>query len=428
MPVKLTEPVVKNLTAPEKGQKIHWDSEFKGFGLRVTAGGAKAFIFNYRTKEGREGRCLIGRWDKGLTVELARAAAKKKAAEVQLGGDPAKEAKEKRTATTVGGVLDSFMAIHVVGLKPQTRTSYVRLIEKLLKPRIGDIAIRELKSSDVAALRDELRAMPSRGRKDTPATTQADGAIRVLASAMDWAEEQGYRDAGSNPAKVKLKSTRRRERLFSDNEVSRMKDACHALELEGRLKPQVALGIRLIFATGCRAEEICGLQWGDVDFERGLLRWGDTKTGTLRKPMTEEARDLLEAAHKLRVLGEVWVCPPAGAPPRGRKRKVEHLRIEALEDGFKRTMDVAGVVAGENASLHLIRHWFATKTYTDKSIPLPIAMAIMGHKSVATAMRYAHVSDEELTAHAHEAMTRRREAVEAAGKRGQVVPLNGGVA
>lgn len=143
MPVKLTEPVVKNLTAPEKGQKIYWDSELKGFGLRATAGGAKAFILNYRTKEGREGRYLIGRWDKGLTVELARAAARKKAAEVQLGGDPAKEAKEKRNATTVGGVLDSFMAIHVAGLKPQTQTSYKRHVEKLLKPRIGDIAIHE---------------------------------------------------------------------------------------------------------------------------------------------------------------------------------------------------------------------------------------------------------------------------------------------
>ena len=70
MHVKLTEPVVKNLTAPEKGQKIYWDSELKGFGLRATAGGAKAFILNYRTKEGREGRYLIGRPQDGTPARL----------------------------------------------------------------------------------------------------------------------------------------------------------------------------------------------------------------------------------------------------------------------------------------------------------------------------------------------------------------------
>ena len=33
---------------PENGQAIIWDSEVAGFGLRVTAGGAKSFILNYR--------------------------------------------------------------------------------------------------------------------------------------------------------------------------------------------------------------------------------------------------------------------------------------------------------------------------------------------------------------------------------------------
>jgi integrase len=86
-------------------------------------------------------------------------------------------------------------------------------------------------------------------------------------------------------------------------------------------------------------------------------------------------------------------------------------------------MKRAGVEAGENASLHLIRHWFATKTYTDKDIPLPTQMAIVGHRSVATAMRYAHVKREEVQKAAEGAAKRRKAAVTAARKRGNVVKM-----
>jgi integrase len=81
------------------------------------------------------------------------------------------------------------------------------------------------------------------------------------------------------------------------------------------------------------------------------------------------------------------------------------------------------VPANENATLHLIRHWFATKIYTDKTIPLPLQMAIMGHRAVATAMRYAHVGREELQRAAGQAARKRTAAVKAAGKKGKVVEL-----
>ncbi|NTG86377.1 tyrosine-type recombinase/integrase [Agrobacterium rhizogenes] len=417
---------------------VIWDNRLPGFGLRVRPSGAKSFTYVYR-QHGKLKRLTI----KALTPEDAYDRAKELAAQHYGGGDPAaekqearQEADKKSKVPTVGEVLDSFVTNHAkVHLKPKTWTEYERSVEKLLKPHIGNVKIDALETKDVSAMYQTLLKLPRKPRgkakpsaEAKPAVTQAGGAVRVLSSAMSWAEEAGLRPPGSNPARIRLRTSRRRTRLFSDNEVSRMMDATDAMEKDGKLIPPVALGIRLLFATGCRAGEICGLRWDDVDFEHATLRWADSKTGYLEKPMTDEARALLDTARRARFVSVPWVCPSLLSVSRqtegGRREEPKHLRVETLEAGFERVMKKAEVSAGENATLHLIRHWFSTKTYTDKSIPLPVQMAIVGHNSVATAMRYAHVSRDEVAAAAREAATRRREAVDAAGKKGQVASMD----
>ncbi|MBY5889095.1 tyrosine-type recombinase/integrase [Rhizobium leguminosarum] len=428
---------------PDGTDYVIWDNRLPGFGLRVRPSGAKSFTYVYR-QHGKLKRVTI----KALTPDDAYEAAKALAAKHYGGDDPAaekqearQEAEKKSRVPTVGEVLNSFVENHVkVHLKPKTQTEYARVVEKLLKPHIGDIKIDALETKDVSAMYQTLLKQPrkQRGKKKAkegvavkaakPAVTQAGGAVRALSSAMSWAEEAGLRPPGSNPARIRLRTPRRRQRLFSDGEVARMMDATDAMEKEGKLIPPVALGIRLLFATGCRAGEICGLRWDDVDFEHATLRWPDSKTGHLEKPMTDEARTLLEtASRKGRIVGVEWVLPSllsvSRATDGSRREQPKHLRVETLEAGFERVMKRAEVVAGENATLHLIRHYFSSKTYTDKSIPLAIAMAIVGHNSVATAMRYAHVSREEVAAAARDAATRRKDAIDAAAKKGQVVPI-----
>ena len=42
--------MIRTLPTPATGNKVHYDSEVAGFGIRVTANGAKAFVLNYRTQ------------------------------------------------------------------------------------------------------------------------------------------------------------------------------------------------------------------------------------------------------------------------------------------------------------------------------------------------------------------------------------------
>jgi hypothetical protein len=62
MPQKLTDNVVKALPQPSAGNRIEYDTEIKGFGCRVTAGGVRSFILNYSTRGGRERRFTIGQF------------------------------------------------------------------------------------------------------------------------------------------------------------------------------------------------------------------------------------------------------------------------------------------------------------------------------------------------------------------------------
>ena len=45
---RLSADQVYAATPPDRGQTILWDADVAGFGLRITAGGAKSFVLNYR--------------------------------------------------------------------------------------------------------------------------------------------------------------------------------------------------------------------------------------------------------------------------------------------------------------------------------------------------------------------------------------------
>ena len=404
--VRLSKVAVDEAGPAEREYTV-WDNRIEGFGLRVRPSGNKSFVFVYRTSGGRAGKV------RRVTIKTnnpddAFKKATALAGHYYAGRDPAAdkaaerdEVLKARKAMTVASILDRFISDHAkIHLKAKTWAEYDRLVAKLIKPAIGAMKIDALEPKDVAAMYHQLRTTP----------TQATLAVRVLSSAMSWAEEHGLRKPGQNPAKIRLKGARRRQRLFSDREVTRLMAAID----ECALAPPTKLGLHLLFATGCRASEICQLRWSDVDFEGGVLRWPDTKTGYAEKPLTDEARELLLQAK--RIVGVNWVCP--GSNP------IKPLRVETLEAGMERIMIKAQVEAGENATLHLIRHWFATKIYTDSSIPLPLQMAIVGHKSVATAMRYAHANREEIREAAAAAAKRRGEALAAASKSADIIQMD----
>lgn len=123
--IKLDDKAVRNLAAPESGNRIDYDvpkgprdTDFvRGFAVRTTAAGLKTFLLVYVTATGRERRQKIGDYGPH-TVTTARDAARKLRMVVDAGGDPfagqkearAKaEAKRARSEATLGGLLTAYV-------------------------------------------------------------------------------------------------------------------------------------------------------------------------------------------------------------------------------------------------------------------------------------------------------------------------------
>ena len=45
--IKINDNFTNKLKPPAKGNKIYWDTQNKGFGIRVTTAGYKSFVYKY---------------------------------------------------------------------------------------------------------------------------------------------------------------------------------------------------------------------------------------------------------------------------------------------------------------------------------------------------------------------------------------------
>ena len=120
MAQKLTDKIAK--TSP--GPALVWDEDVKGFGLRVTAAGSRAFILNYRRKgDGRVRRWTIGSfpdWGTGAARDEARRLKRL----IDGGADPLGELEGERSSPTVADLCTRFEAEYLPRRRPSTQRTY----------------------------------------------------------------------------------------------------------------------------------------------------------------------------------------------------------------------------------------------------------------------------------------------------------------
>jgi hypothetical protein len=103
---------------------VIWDSELKGFGLRVSPAGQKTWIVECLPGEGGrrtpKRKLTLGPLGK-LTPDQARKAAQDAIARTRLGSDPAEEKSQARRSISVDNLVADFLSEHVtLKRKPTT--------------------------------------------------------------------------------------------------------------------------------------------------------------------------------------------------------------------------------------------------------------------------------------------------------------------
>ncbi|HEY8594662.1 MAG TPA: site-specific integrase [Devosiaceae bacterium] len=396
-PVKLTKRVV-DASEPQAARFTVFDSVIPGFGLRVYPSGAKSWIFEYRPGEGgrqvAKKRITIGKAS-DFTPEQARKVADKLRASVKTGQDPQGDKTAQRKALTVAELADAFLRDHVgAKRKASTKAHYADVLNRLVVPKIGKMKAKDVTRADLARLH--------LGNKSTP--FQANRILAIVGSMYGFGGKHGLVPEDMNPARgIERFKEEGRERYLSVEELERLGAAIRVAETTGipwKIDPRkktkhlrkdhratvigehAAAALRLLIFTGARLGEILTLKWEHVDFDRGLLRLPDSKTG--QKVIVLNAPALSVLSNLTRIGTYVIAGENAGTPdekPRSDlKRPWAMVRRQANLEGLR---------------IHDLRHNFAAFG-AGGGMGLPIIGKLLGHSQPQTTARYAHLDNDPL--------------------------------
>ncbi len=265
-----------------------WDSELRGFGLKVTPSGSKIYIYQYRiARPGEAERTTMKRFTIGkhgnLTPDQARKRARELAVMVEQGIDPrqheldtfaaadearrqADEQSRRDTDLAFENVVTQWLAEYEIGRRPRSYEQARLVINKHLMPRLRGIPLPDITRPTIQSIIDGIPARQQALRR----TVYAYASIF-----FGWALRHG--DIAENPLAnmAKPKAVKPRDRVLSDDELKSIWKAA------GALRQPLGAFYRTLLLTGQRREEVAGMDWSELD--RSTATWiipaGRTKNG-----------------------------------------------------------------------------------------------------------------------------------------------------
>lgn len=357
----LTAKIVRD-AKPTASNRIIWDAEIKGLGLRITHLGVKSFVLSYRI-DGRKRLLTLGRAS-GLKLTKARDIAGAALIGVRAGVDPLDARAAREALPTVSEGLDQYLQQHIPArqakgrMAEKTVSEYTREIEKYIRPTIGKKRIKDITKGDIEKV---LKPLPP---------IMANRVCALLSAIFNQFEHWEYRPQHTNPARGIEKAVEdARDRTFSESELSALGKALDALE---ELNPVATLAIRLAAVTGLRIGEIIAMRWEDIDFEGGVLILPKTKTGRRIHTLPTAALALLVDAHRQ---GEFVIAGRSPDKP---------LKYNSVRNHWADACQQAGI---KGVRLHDLRRTIMTEAAA-LGVGAHLLRDMVGHKTTAMADRY----------------------------------------
>ena len=209
-------------------------------------------------------------------------------------------------------------------------------------------------------------------------TASQNRALTTIKSLLSFGQETGYLPFNVGAA-VKLRPSRDQlaQRILEESEVARLIEAAP----EGRDR----VLLRLLYASGVRASELCGLKWRDAlpRQEGGQItvfgKGGRTRTILLKPGVWQQL---------LSVKGSAAAEDPIFRSRRGGG----HLDTSQV----RRIVYAAARKAGleKKVSPHWLRHAHASHAL-ERAAPIHLVQATLGHASLSTTGRYLHARPTE---------------------------------
>ena len=272
------------------------------------------------------------------------------------------------------------LSVHTVRAYMGDLTSLVEHLEKL---GLSDISALEL-----SHLRSWLANQAVKGGARTTLSRRATS-VRLFTK---WAFKNKYCAGDVGLTLATPKGHRTLPEVLDVNNAKLAMDsmATRAAEEESPLSLRDVAMVEILYATGARVGELCGLDVGDIDYNRNTIR-------VLGKGNKERVIPVGRPAMKAL---EVWLAD-------GRETLMTNQSAQAVFLGARgkridqRTVrsvvyEALSAIEGiERMGPHALRHSAATHLL-EGGADLRTVQEILGHASLATTQIYTHVSTERL--------------------------------
>lgn len=287
---RLTDAAIRKLDPPRKGRRLVFDDHKqapKGFGVRVTAAGKRAFVLRYLTPEGKDRLLTIGdhpTW----SVAAARKRAADLRREVDGGTDLLEQRRQEKAEPTVADTAERFLRTK------RDRKSYRDIAAALrnhLLPAIGKKKVRDVRRRDVIALLEPLA-------EDRP--RQAGIVLTYAKQLFGYAEDREIIEvspiASLNATKLgKGLTSRKRGRVLTEDEIRAL--WATTTPPQGMHRATL-LALKTILVTGQRPGEVAGMRTSELHGRLWTIpadRRGKTESAHT-VPLTDTARALIDEA------------------------------------------------------------------------------------------------------------------------------------
>ena len=393
--VKLNKEFINKLPSRTDKEKVYWDDELKGFGLRCQ-GKSKTWIIMYRNQFNKQKKLTIGKLNL-FTPNEARNLAKQKLADIVANGsDPSLLKNIYKNDITVSELCDLYMQEGVLNKKETTIKNDKSRIERHVKPLIGNLPLKALQKKHidkmVLDITNHKTALKTKSNKPRGVINVKGGihiakrTLEMLSAILSFAKLRGFID--ENPALgIPKPKTNKREEYLEAYEIKQLGKMLKHAEKYKITKTLYLDAIRLLALTGCRENEILSLKWDYVDFDKQCFRFPTTKTGPQIRPFGLGAKHILERIKQNS--SSEWVFPSS----RGTGHFVSILKV--LKKIMKLKGDNQQPFINKDICIHTLRHSFASIA-ADKGYIELIISGLLGHKPKGVTNRYSHTPDASL--------------------------------
>lgn len=343
----------------------------------------------YKRKDGRfEGRVPVGYNDNGKIKYKSVYA--RTLAEVKEKMSEMYSVRQNRAVSqiklTVADAAEQWLSSAKLRVKESSYANYENIVSKHILPVLGGEYMANLTTQK---LNDFIHYKLKRGRLNGTGGLSAKS-VRDIMTVYRSIESFAAREYGIRETYFTMPKTEKKQ-MDVLNAFERKRLESYLLHNQNNTN----ISVLLCLFTGLRVGELCGLKWGDIDFENGTL----IVSRTVQRINKHGKSEVVVGSPKSKSSVRIVPVPDFLLAILKSKRKDDDFYIitgtrkptepRTMQNRFKSILKVCGI---RNVNFHLLRHTYAT-VCIENGFDAKTLSELLGHADASiTLNRYVHSS------------------------------------